>query len=146
MRRFDFCSDYRADTLNYQFCNRISFLWIFQNDTIQVFWQYHKDEPVSVAGILPVEGVIRGSRPLYLVQRDAQPKRNSRNHKAESALQVWTISNQQVSDWRPSVWTWENAQSAVHGARHALSLLRKLVGSVNQTLPRHLVYLSSSSD
>lgn len=72
-------------------------VFVFQNDTIQVFWQYHKDEPVSVAGILPVEGVVRGSRPLYLVQRDAQPKRNSRNHKADS-LKIWNMMNQQVSD------------------------------------------------
>ncbi|KAG7212297.1 hypothetical protein KM043_012624 [Ampulex compressa] len=66
------------------------------NDTMQVVWQYHVEEPVSAAGVLPDHGAVRGSRPLYLVQRDAQPRRTSRNQEAEPPLQMWDILNQQV--------------------------------------------------
>ncbi|XP_033223528.1 MOXD1 homolog 2 [Belonocnema kinseyi] len=66
------------------------------NDTMQVVWQYNADEPVSAAGVLPAHGAVRGSRPLYLVQRDAQPKRSSRNHENDAKLQVWNVLNHQV--------------------------------------------------
>lgn len=66
------------------------------NDTMQVVWQYNADEPVSAAGVLPAHGAVRGSRPLYLVQRDAQPKRTSRNYENDPALQVWDVLNHQV--------------------------------------------------
>lgn len=66
------------------------------NDTMQVVWQYHVEEPVSAAGVLPDHDAIRGSRPLYLVQRDAQPKPTSRNQESEPQLQTWDILNQQV--------------------------------------------------
>ncbi|KAG6798060.1 MOXD1 homolog 2 [Apis laboriosa] len=66
------------------------------NDTMQVVWQYHVEEPVSAAGVLPDHDAIRGSRPLYLVQRDAQPRPTSRNQEAEPPLQTWDILNQQV--------------------------------------------------
>ncbi|XP_029038861.1 MOXD1 homolog 2 isoform X1 [Osmia bicornis bicornis] len=67
------------------------------NDTVQVVWQYHMEEPVSAAGVLPDEGTVhRGSRPLYLVQRDAEPRPSSRNQEAEPPLQTWDILNQQV--------------------------------------------------
>ncbi|XP_076162693.1 DBH like monooxygenase olf413 [Ptiloglossa arizonensis] len=66
------------------------------NDTMQVVWQYHVEEPVSAAGVLPDYGAVRGSRPLYLVQRDAQPKPSSRNQEAEQSLKTWDILNQQV--------------------------------------------------
>ncbi|XP_048505129.1 MOXD1 homolog 2 isoform X2 [Athalia rosae] len=67
------------------------------NDTMQVVWQYHAEEPVSAAGVLPDHGDIRGSRPLYLVQRDAQPaRRTSRNQEQETPLQIWDVLNQQV--------------------------------------------------
>lgn len=71
--------------------------FVFQNDTMQVVWQYHVEEPVSAAGILPDHGAVRGSRPLYLVQRDAQPRRSSRNQETESPLEIWDILNKQVS-------------------------------------------------
>lgn len=70
--------------------------FVFQNDTMQVVWQYHVEEPVSAAGVLPDHDAIRGSRPLYLVQRDAQPRPTSRNQEAEPPLQTWDILNQQV--------------------------------------------------
>jgi len=70
---------------------------MFQNDTMQVVWQYHVEEPVSAAGILPDHGAVRGSRPLYLVQRDAQPRRNSRNQETDPPLKIWDILNKQVS-------------------------------------------------
>lgn len=70
--------------------------FVFQNDTMQVVWQYHVEEPVSAAGILPDHGAVRGSRPLYLVQRDAQPRRSSRNQEAEPPLKTWDILNKQV--------------------------------------------------
>lgn len=73
-----------------------SFLLMFQNDTMQVVWQYHAEEPVSAAGVLPDHGDVRGSRPLYLVQRDAQPRKSSRNQEHEPPLQIWDILNQQV--------------------------------------------------
>ncbi|XP_012063629.1 PREDICTED: MOXD1 homolog 2 [Atta cephalotes] len=66
------------------------------NDTMQVVWQYHVEEPVSAAGILPDHGAVRGSRPLYLVQRDAQPRRNSRNQETDPPLKIWDILNKQV--------------------------------------------------
>ncbi|XP_015603394.1 MOXD1 homolog 2 [Cephus cinctus] len=66
------------------------------NDTMQVVWQYHAEEPVSAAGVLPAHGAVHGTRPLYLVQRDAQPKRTHRNQKLEPPLQVWDVLNQQV--------------------------------------------------
>ncbi|CAK9815881.1 MOXD1 homolog 2 [Anthophora quadrimaculata] len=66
------------------------------NDTMQVVWQYHVEEPVSAAGVLPDHDAIRGSRPLYLVQRDTQPRPNSRNQEAEMQLQTWDVLNQQV--------------------------------------------------
>ncbi|XP_017756157.1 PREDICTED: MOXD1 homolog 2-like [Eufriesea mexicana] len=66
------------------------------NDTMQVVWQYHVEEPVSAAGVLPDHDAVRGSRPLYLVQRDAQPRPSSRNEEAGSPLQTWDILNQQV--------------------------------------------------
>ncbi|XP_034935719.1 MOXD1 homolog 2 isoform X2 [Chelonus insularis] len=66
------------------------------NDTTKVVWQYHKEEPVSAAGVLPPHGAVRGSRPLYLVQRDSQPKRMSRNQQAAPNLKTWDIINQQV--------------------------------------------------
>ncbi|XP_032687202.1 MOXD1 homolog 2 isoform X2 [Odontomachus brunneus] len=66
------------------------------NDTMQVVWQYHVEEPVSAAGILPDHGAVRGTRPLYLVQRDAQPRRNSRNPETEKPLKIWDILNKQV--------------------------------------------------
>ncbi|XP_023290728.1 MOXD1 homolog 2 [Orussus abietinus] len=66
------------------------------NDTMQVVWQYHAEEPVSAAGVLPAHGAVRGSRPLYLVQRGVQPKRTSRNQGLEPPLQVWDVLNQQV--------------------------------------------------
>ncbi|XP_053994573.1 MOXD1 homolog 2 isoform X1 [Hylaeus volcanicus] len=74
------------------------------NDTMQVVWQYHEKEPVSAAGGLPEQGSVRGSRPLYLVQRDAQPKQSPRNQEAEQSLKTWDILNQQVQlpqekDW-----------------------------------------------
>lgn len=69
----------------------------FQNDTMQVVWQYHAKEPASVAGVLPGHGAVRGSRPLYLVQRDTQPKRSSHNQESESILKTWDVLNQQVS-------------------------------------------------
>ena len=69
---------------------------MLQNDTMQVVWQYHVEEPVSAAGVLPDHDAIRGSRPLYLVQRDAQPRPTSRNQEAEPPLQTWDILNQQV--------------------------------------------------
>lgn len=71
--------------------------FVFQNDTMQVVWQYHVEEPVSAAGVLPDHGAVRGSRPLYLVQRDAQPRRNSRNQETEPPLKIWDILNKQVS-------------------------------------------------
>lgn len=71
--------------------------FVFQNDTMQVVWQYHVEEPVSAAGVLPDHGAVRGSRPLYLVQRDAQPKRISRNQDTETPLKIWDILNKQVS-------------------------------------------------
>lgn len=64
---------------------------------MQVVWQYHVEEPVSAAGVLPDHGAVRGSRPLYLVQRDAQPRRNSRNQEMEPLLKIWDILNKQVS-------------------------------------------------
>jgi hypothetical protein len=70
---------------------------MFQNDTMQVVWQYHVEEPVSAAGVLPDHGAVRGSRPLYLVQRDTQPRRSSRNQEAESSLRTWDILNKQVN-------------------------------------------------
>lgn len=70
--------------------------FVFQNDTMQVVWQYHVEEPVSAAGVLPDHGAVRGSRPLYLVQRDAQPRRNSRNQETEPLLKIWDILNKQV--------------------------------------------------
>lgn len=77
--------------------NSASFsFFVFQNDTMQVVWQYHVEEPVSAAGVLPDHDAIRGSRPLYLVQRDAQPRPTSRNQEAEPPLQTWDILNQQV--------------------------------------------------
>ncbi|XP_076278554.1 DBH like monooxygenase olf413 [Lasioglossum baleicum] len=66
------------------------------NDTMQVVWQYHKEEPASAAGVLPANGAVRGSRPLYLVQRDSQPRPSSRNQDAEQSLQTWDILNKQV--------------------------------------------------
>ncbi|EFN82597.1 MOXD1-like protein 2 [Harpegnathos saltator] len=63
---------------------------------MQVVWQYHVEEPVSAAGILPDHGAVRGTRPLYLVQRDAQPRRNSRNPETEKPLKIWDILNKQV--------------------------------------------------
>lgn len=51
---------------------------------------------MSAAGVLPDHDAIRGSRPLYLVQRDAQPRPTSRNQEAEPPLQTWDILNQQV--------------------------------------------------
>ncbi|XP_076643114.1 DBH like monooxygenase olf413 [Halictus rubicundus] len=66
------------------------------NDTMQVVWQYHKEEPASAAGVLPANGAVRGSRPLYLVQRDSQPRPSSRNQEAEQSLQTWDILNKQV--------------------------------------------------
>lgn len=69
----------------------------FQNDTMQVVWQYHAKEPASVAGVLPGHGAVRGSRPLYLVQRDTQPKRSSHNQESEPVLKTWDVLNQQVS-------------------------------------------------
>ncbi|KYM75610.1 MOXD1 like protein 2 [Atta colombica] len=62
---------------------------------MQVVWQYHVEEPVSAAGILPDHGAVRGSRPLYLVQRDAQPRRNSRNQETDPPLKIWDILNKQ---------------------------------------------------
>lgn len=70
--------------------------FVFQNDTMQVVWQYHVEEPVSAAGVLPDHGAVRGSRPLYLVQRDTQPRRSSRNQDAEPPLKIWDILNKQV--------------------------------------------------
>jgi len=64
---------------------------------MQVVWQYHVEEPVSAAGVLPDHGAVRGSRPLYLVQRDTQPRRSSRNQEAEPPLRTWDILNKQVS-------------------------------------------------
>lgn len=58
-------------------------------------WQYHVDEPVSAVGVLPVDGVVRGTRPLYIVQRDVPPKRVSRNHDPE-ILHAWDVFNSQV--------------------------------------------------
>ncbi|XP_076382479.1 DBH like monooxygenase olf413 [Megalopta genalis] len=66
------------------------------NDTMQVVWQYHKEEPASAAGVLPANGAVRGSRPLYLVQRDSQPKPSPRSQEAEQPLQTWDILNKQV--------------------------------------------------
>ncbi|XP_043278026.1 MOXD1 homolog 2 [Venturia canescens] len=66
------------------------------NDTMQVVWQYHAEEPVSVAAGLPEDGTVRGSRPLYLVQRDSQPKRTSRNQEVPPPLETWDVLNQQV--------------------------------------------------
>ncbi|XP_031841330.1 DBH like monooxygenase olf413 [Nomia melanderi] len=66
------------------------------NDTMQVVWQYHVEEPVSAAGVLPAHGAVRGSRPLYLVQRDSQPRPSPRNQEVEQPLQTWDILNQQV--------------------------------------------------
>lgn len=66
------------------------------NDTMQVVWQYHVEEPVSAAGVLPDHGAVRGSRPLYLVQRDTQPRRSSRNQDTEPPLKIWDILNKQV--------------------------------------------------
>ncbi|XP_043671709.1 MOXD1 homolog 2 [Vespula pensylvanica] len=66
------------------------------NDTMQVVWQYHAKEPASVAGVLPGHGAVRGSRPLYLVQRDTQPKRSSHNQESEPVLKTWDVLNQQV--------------------------------------------------
>ncbi|XP_015115533.1 MOXD1 homolog 2 [Diachasma alloeum] len=66
------------------------------NDTMQVVWQYHVEEPVSAAGVLPPHGAVRGSRPLYLVQRDSPPKRTSRNQEVPSAMKTWDVLNQQV--------------------------------------------------
>ncbi|XP_011297575.1 MOXD1 homolog 2 [Fopius arisanus] len=65
------------------------------NDTMQVVWQYHVEEPVSAAGVLPPHGAVRGSRPLYLVQRDSPPKRTSRNQEVP-AVKTWDVLNQQV--------------------------------------------------
>ncbi|XP_043495838.1 MOXD1 homolog 2 isoform X1 [Polistes fuscatus] len=66
------------------------------NDTMQVVWQYHAKEPASVAGVLPGHGAVKGSRPLYLVQRDTQPKRSSYNHESEAVLKTWDILNHEV--------------------------------------------------
>lgn len=74
------------------------FILMFQNDTMQVVWQYHVEEPVSAAGVLPPHGAVRGSRPLYLVQRDSQPKRAMRNHEVPPTLKTWNVLNQQVSE------------------------------------------------
>ncbi|KAK0076909.1 hypothetical protein PV325_004706, partial [Microctonus aethiopoides] len=63
---------------------------------MQVVWQYHVEEPVSAAGVLPPHGAVRGSRPLYLVQRDSQPKRAMRNHEVPPTLKTWNVLNQQV--------------------------------------------------
>ncbi|KAK2584480.1 hypothetical protein KPH14_006855 [Odynerus spinipes] len=66
------------------------------NDTMQVVWQYHDKEPASAAGVLPGHDAVRGSRPMYLVQRDSQPKRSSYNQERESSLKTWDVLNQQV--------------------------------------------------
>ncbi|XP_063980293.1 MOXD1 homolog 2 [Diachasmimorpha longicaudata] len=66
------------------------------NDTMQVVWQYHVEEPVSAAGVLPPHGAVRGSRPLYLVQRDSPPKRTARNQEVPSTIKTWDVLNQQV--------------------------------------------------
>ena len=63
---------------------------------MQVVWQYHAEEPVSVAAGLPEDGTVRGSRPLYLVQRDSLRKHTSRNQDTVS-LETWDVLNQQVS-------------------------------------------------
>ncbi|XP_003701320.2 DBH like monooxygenase olf413 [Megachile rotundata] len=67
------------------------------NDTMQVVWQYHEEKPVSAAGVLPDRVAIRGPKPLYLVQRDAEPRPSSRNQEAEPPLQTWDIFNEQVT-------------------------------------------------
>ncbi|XP_076232558.1 DBH like monooxygenase olf413 isoform X2 [Calliopsis andreniformis] len=64
------------------------------NDTMQVVWQYHVDEPMSVAGALPEYGTVQGSKPLYFTQRDTQPRPSPRNQEAEPPLQTWDIFNQ----------------------------------------------------
>ncbi|XP_015434630.1 PREDICTED: MOXD1 homolog 2 [Dufourea novaeangliae] len=66
------------------------------NDTMQVVWQYHVEEPVSAAGVLPAHGAVRGSRPLYLVQRDSQPRPSPRNQEVEQPLKTWDILNEQI--------------------------------------------------
>ncbi|XP_014208598.1 MOXD1 homolog 2 [Copidosoma floridanum] len=83
------------------------------NDTLQVVWQYHVDEPASAAGVLPSEGAVRGTRPLYLVQLDVQPRRSvsrpiagiispamgdsgSKKQEPEPVLHVWDLFNEQV--------------------------------------------------
>lgn len=72
------------------------------------------DEPASAAGVLPTEGAVRGTRPLYLVQRDIQPRRSSNraysgiiipaltsgvsvsSQEIEPVLHVWDLFNEQV--------------------------------------------------
>ncbi|XP_014221453.1 MOXD1 homolog 2 [Trichogramma pretiosum] len=72
------------------------------NDTLQVVWQYHVDEPASAAGVLPADGAVKGMRPLYLVQRDVEPRRishqgtNARNIEPEPILHTWELLNAQV--------------------------------------------------
>ncbi|OXU30637.1 hypothetical protein TSAR_003426, partial [Trichomalopsis sarcophagae] len=70
------------------------------NDTLQVIWQYHVDEPASAAALLPAEGAVRGTRPLYLVQRDFQQRRSfsglGRKQEPEPVLHEWELSNAQV--------------------------------------------------
>lgn len=73
------------------------FIDLLQNDTMQVVWQYHAEEPVSIAAGLPEDGTVRGSRPLYLVQRDSQSRRTSRNQAPPPPLETWDVLNQQVS-------------------------------------------------
>ena len=93
---------YLQNNIHSSLTSRIYFS--FQNDTLQVVWQYHVDEPASAAGVLPADGAVRGTRPLYLVQRDVEPRRytsqgtNARNHgEPEPVLHVWDLFNAQVS-------------------------------------------------
>ncbi|XP_011494981.1 PREDICTED: MOXD1 homolog 2 [Ceratosolen solmsi marchali] len=68
------------------------------NDTLQIIWQYHVDEPVSAASLLPMDGVVHGVQPLYLIQRNVYRRRNSEyNHEAEDPFHIWNIFNAQVN-------------------------------------------------
>lgn len=86
---------------------------------MQVVWQYHVEEPVSAAGVLPAYGAVRGSRPLYLVQRDSQPRPSPRNQEVEQPLRTWDILNQQVGISESFIHVYARLPGDQLHARHA---------------------------
>ncbi|KAL2742497.1 MOXD1 2-like, partial [Vespula maculifrons] len=113
------------------------------NDTMQVVWQYHAKEPASVAGVLPGHGAVRGSRPLYLVQRDTQPKRSSHNQESEPVLKTWDVLNQQLESLKSEQdVSWEiDAASLFQWIRRERELLSNAFETFDTTLKSSVYWL-----